>query len=85
MSGGYIIDTPGIKGFGIVDIKKHEVAHYFRDIFEYSHQCKYNNCLHQQEPDCAVIKAVGEFRISQSRYQSYLSILQDMTEDAKYR
>ena len=84
LSGGYIIDTPGIKGFGIVDIKKHEVAHYFRDIFEYSHQCKYNNCLHQQEPDCAVIKAVGEFRISQSRYQSYLSILQDMTEAAKY-
>lgn len=85
VSGGFIIDTPGIKGFGIIDIAKQEAAHYFKDIFQFSHQCKYNNCTHQQEPGCAVIKAVEDYKISLSRYQSYLSIIQDIEEDAKYR
>ena len=82
--GGYIIDTPGIKGLGIVDMDKYEIGHYFKEIFETSKQCKYTNCLHLQEPDCAVLKAVDESRISISRYNGYLSIMDDMTE-GKYR
>lgn len=82
--GGYIIDTPGIKGFGTVDMNKYEIGHYFKEIFAVSKQCKYTNCLHLHEPGCAVLKAVDESRISISRYNSYLSIMDDMTE-GKYR
>lgn len=82
--GGYIIDTPGIKGFGTFDMEKEEVAHYFKEIFDISADCKYNNCTHTHEPGCAVRKAVEEHYISQSRYQSYLSMLEDKDED-KYR
>lgn len=82
--GGYIIDTPGIKGFGTFDMEKEEVAHYFKEIFAISADCKYNNCTHTHEPGCAVRKAVEEHYISQSRYQSYLSMLEDKDED-KYR
>lgn len=81
---GYIIDTPGVKGFGIVDMEKSEIAHYFKDIFAVSKKCRFANCMHIHEPDCAVIKAVENHEISQSRYQSYLNILEDC-ESGKYR
>jgi ribosome biogenesis GTPase len=81
---GDIIDTPGIRGFGTIDFDKYEVAHYFREIFEISHDCKFGNCTHTHEPGCAVIEAVNDQRIAQSRYNSYLSILDDNAED-KYR
>lgn len=84
MDGGYVIDTPGVKGFGTIDFKTSEVGHYFKEIFEFSKQCKYNNCTHTHEPDCAVIRAVEERKISQSRYNSYLSVIEDSTE-GKYR
>ncbi|SHG14077.1 ribosome biogenesis GTPase [Bacteroides luti] len=81
---GYIIDTPGIKGFGTFDMKDEEVSHYFREIFETSDKCKYNNCTHRHEPGCAVRKAVEQHLISESRYTSYLNILEDK-EEGKYR
>lgn len=82
--GGYIIDTPGIKGFGIVNMKKDEVSHYFPEIFKFSQKCRYNNCMHIKEPGCAVIDAVEKHYISESRYNSYLNILGDI-EEGKYR
>ena len=81
---GYIIDTPGIKGFGTFDMKDEEVGHYFKEIFETSDKCKYNNCTHRHEPGCAVREAVEQHLISESRYTSYLNILEDK-EDGKYR
>lgn len=81
---GYIIDTPGVKGFGTIDFNVEEVAHYFPEIFEESHNCKYNNCTHLHEPGCAVKQALEEHRISESRYASYLSIIEDSNPD-KYR
>ena len=80
----WIIDTPGIKGFGLLDIEKEEVGHYFREIFEISRDCRYSNCIHMNEPGCAVNQAVIDGRIALSRYESYLSILDDTTE-GKYR
>ena len=80
----WIIDTPGIKGFGLLDIEKEEVGHYFRDIFEISRECRYSNCLHTGEPGCAVYQAVADGKIAISRYESYLSILDD-TNEGKYR
>ena len=80
----WIIDTPGIKGFGMLDIQKEEVSHYFREIFEISRECRYSNCIHMNEPGCAVNQAVIDGRIALSRYESYLSILEDTTE-GKYR
>jgi ribosome biogenesis GTPase / thiamine phosphate phosphatase len=74
-NGGYIIDTPGIREFGTIDFLKHEVSHYFPEIFRVSPQCRFNNCLHTTEKDCAVKPAVEEGRIALSRYESYLSIL----------
>lgn len=82
--GGYLIDTPGIKGFGTFDMEKEEISHYFKEIFAHSTDCRYNNCTHRKEPGCAVIKAVEEQKISQSRYNSYLSMMEDQEED-KYR
>ena len=82
--GGCVIDTPGVKGFGTIDFDKAEVAHYFKEIFSISADCKYNNCTHTHEPGCAVLDAVENHYISQSRYQSYLSILEDGNDD-KYR
>ena len=81
---GYLIDTPGIKGFGTFDMSQEEVGHYFKEIFQYSAQCKYGNCTHVHEPGCAVRKAVEEHLISESRYLSYLNILEDERE-GKYR
>ena len=82
--GGYIIDTPGIKGFGTFDMEDEEVGHYFKEIFKFSANCKYGNCTHRHEPGCAVREAVEKHYISESRYTSYLSILDDK-EDGKYR
>lgn len=82
--GGYIIDTPGIKGFGTFDMEEEEVGHYFKEIFKFSADCKYSNCTHRHEPGCAVREAVEQHYISESRYTSYLSILDDK-EDGKYR
>jgi ribosome biogenesis GTPase len=83
-NGGYIIDTPGVKGFGIVNMEKDEIGHYFVEIFAESKKCKFANCQHIHEPDCAVRKAVENHKISQSRYQSYLNILEDC-DSGKYR
>ena len=79
-----LIDTPGIKGFGTFDFEREEVGHYFREIFRISADCKYSNCSHTREPGCAVLKAVEEHIISESRYNSFLSMLEDKEED-KYR
>lgn len=81
---GYLIDTPGIKGFGTFDMEDEEVGHYFKEIFEFSAQCKYGNCTHRHEPGCAVRDAVEKHLISESRYTSYLNILEDKDE-GKYR
>lgn len=81
---GYIIDTPGIKGFGTFDMEDEEVGHYFKEIFEFSANCKYGNCTHRHEPGCAVREAVEKHYISESRYASYLNILEDK-EEGKYR
>ena len=81
---GYIIDTPGIKGFGTFDMEPGELTSYFREIFNFSKDCRFNNCTHTHEPGCAVLKAVEEHYISASRYQSYLSMLEDKDEN-KYR
>jgi ribosome small subunit-dependent GTPase A len=82
--GGFLIDTPGIKGFGTVDMTTQEVSHYFPEIFRFAQQCRFYNCLHLNEPGCAVLNAVENHFISESRYQSYLNILEDVNE-GKYR
>lgn len=82
--GGWVIDTPGVKGFGAYDMEPEEICSYFKEIFEYSKDCRFNNCTHTHEPDCAVIRAVENHYISQSRYNSYLSMLEDKNE-SKYR
>jgi ribosome biogenesis GTPase len=71
-----IIDTPGIKGFGIVDMEKEEISGYFPEFFNLKDQCKFNNCLHKDEPHCAIKKALENDQISWSRYKSYLKILE---------
>ena len=82
--GGEIIDTPGIKGFGSVEMTKYEIAHYFKDIFYFSKKCHFSNCLHINEPNCAVLKALDNHFIAASRYKSYLSMLSDL-DSGKYR
>lgn len=82
--GGYIIDTPGIKGFGTFDIERNELTSYFREIFKFSKDCRFSNCTHTTEPGCAVKKAVADHYIAESRYNSYLSMLDDK-EEGKYR
>ncbi len=82
--GGYIIDTPGVKGFGTIDFQRAEVSHYFPEIFKYGQECRYHNCTHTHEPGCAVLKALEDSFIAQSRYASYLSILEDIDPE-KYR
>jgi ribosome biogenesis GTPase len=78
-----IIDTPGIKGFGIVDMEKDEVSGYFPEFFKLKEQCKFNNCLHKDEPNCAIKKALEKDEIAWSRYNSYLKILEG--DDENYR
>lgn len=82
--GGYLIDTPGIKGFGTIEMEGAEIAHYFPEIFKFSSDCRFNNCTHRHEPGCAVLRAVEEHYISESRYKSYLNIMEDKQE-SKYR
>ena len=82
--GGWAIDTPGIKGFGTFDMEPEEICGYFKEIFRFSKDCKFTNCTHTHEPNCAVRKAVEEHYISESRYNSYLSMLEDK-EEGKYR
>ena len=80
----WLIDTPGIKGFGTFDMEKEEVTSYFKEIFEFSKQCRFSDCTHTHEPGCAVRKALDDHYIAESRYQSYLSMLEDKDEN-KYR
>ena len=82
--GGYVIDTPGIKGFGTFDIEPAELTSYFKEVFHFSKECRFSNCTHTHEPGCAVRKAVEDHYIAQSRYQSYLNMLADKDEN-KYR
>lgn len=81
---GWLIDTPGIKGFGTFDIEPEELTSYFREIFQFSKDCRFSNCTHTHEPGCAVLQALEDHYIAQSRYQSYLSMLNDKDE-SKYR
>jgi ribosome biogenesis GTPase len=83
--GGYIVDTPGIKGFGLVDIPKEELHHYFKEFFALLPECKFNNCKHINEPGCAVVRAVESGDISATRYRSYLSMIEDEDERSSYR
>ncbi len=80
----WIIDTPGIKGFGVLDMQKEEVGHYFKEIFAHSRNCRFSNCTHTGEPGCAVLEAVEQGEIAPSRFDSYLSMLGDI-EETKYR
>jgi ribosome biogenesis GTPase len=82
--GGWLIDTPGIKGFGSFDMEPEELTSYFKEIFHFSKDCRFSNCTHTHEPGCAVLKALEDNYISQSRYQSYLSMLEDK-DQGKYR
>ena len=82
--GGALIDTPGIKGFGTFDMEPEELTSYFKEIFHFSKDCRFSNCTHTHEPGCAVRKALEDHYISESRYQSYLSMLDDKDEN-KYR
>ncbi|MFT3737229.1 MAG: ribosome small subunit-dependent GTPase A [Breznakibacter sp.] len=81
--GGFIIDTPGIRGFGLYDMERTELGHYFREIFNVSANCQYSNCTHVHEPGCAVKKAVQNGEIAKSRFDSYANIL--FSKDDKYR
>ena len=81
--GGYIIDTPGIRGFGLFNIQKEELAHFFREIFQYTSKCRYYNCTHLHEPGCAVKDAVEKGEIASTRYNSYVSIF--LNRDEKFR
>ena len=83
-NGGYLIDTPGIKGFGTFNMEPEEISSYFKEIVRFSKDCRFNNCTHTHEPGCAVLKAVEDHYIAASRYQSYLSMLNDKDEN-KYR
>ena len=81
--GGFVIDTPGIRGFGVVDMEKNEIYHFFREIFIKSKECRFNNCLHLDEPGCAVRVGVENGEINFLRYRSYLNIMEG--DDDKYR
>jgi len=82
-SGGDVIDTPGLRGFGTIDIEKEELFHFFPEIFRHSHSCQFSNCLHLQEPRCAVKQAVSDGLISESRYLNYMSMMENA--ESKYR
>jgi ribosome biogenesis GTPase len=83
--GGFIIDTPGIRGFGITDMEDEPLFHYFPEIFRISAGCKFHNCIHLNEPECAVIQALESGAISLSRYNSYLNLLGEQKNSSKYR
>lgn len=83
--GGFLVDSPGIKGFGTVNMKKEEIGDYFRDIFQLSSGCKFNNCMHLDEPHCAVKNALDQNKISFTRYESYGSMIKEIEEEGMYR
>lgn len=83
--GAFIIDTPGIRGFGITDMEDEPLFHYFPEIFKISAQCKFHNCIHVNEPDCAVIQSVKSGEISTSRYRSYINLLEEQSNASRYR
>ena len=82
-NGGAIIDTPGVKAFGLLNMESEEISQYFPEIFKYSSDCQYYNCTHSHEPNCNVIKAVEEGKIALSRYKNYLAFMDD--KNAKHR
>ncbi|MBL7111865.1 MAG: ribosome small subunit-dependent GTPase A [Bacteroidales bacterium] len=84
-SGGFIIDSPGIKGFGLIDMEDEPLFHYFPEFFDISKECKFNNCIHINEPGCAVLEALENGKISQLRYKSYISLLNEQEGSQKYR
>jgi ribosome biogenesis GTPase len=84
-TGGYIIDTPGIRGFGMTDMDDEPLFHYFPEIFKISAGCRYHNCVHLNEPGCAVIQAVETGEVSASRYNSYLNLLEEQKNSSRYR
>ena len=81
--GGYFVDTPGIRGFGVIDMKKEEIFHFFPEMFKLLDKCKYHNCTHLHEPGCAVKEALEAGEIPPTRYETYLSLMMD--DDSKYR
>ena len=81
--GGFVIDTPGLRGFGIAGMEKNEIYHFFPEIFKTAADCRFYNCLHLDEPGCAVREAVDDGHINPLRYRSYLNILED--DNRKYR
>ena len=83
--GGYIIDSPGIKGLGLVDVEMEELGHFFPEIRERMNECKFNNCVHHEEPHCAIKEAVLQGEIAEERYISYLNILLEDDEKNRYR
>ena len=83
--GGFVIDTPGIRGFGMTDMEDEPLYHYFPEIFKISANCRYHNCIHVNEPDCAVIQAIETGQVSPSRYRSYLNLLEEQKNASKYR
>jgi len=83
--GGYLIDTPGIRGFGLVNMEKDQVSHYFPEIFALGEGCKYHNCTHVDEPHCAVIRAYEAHDIAPSRYENYVHMLKGDEGEDPYR
>ena len=81
--GARIVDTPGIRGFGIVNMEREEIGTYFREFFTLKENCKFNNCLHLEEPKCAIKAAVASGEIAASRYKSYTQIMAG--DDSQYR
>ena len=82
-NGGYLIDTPGIRGFGVIDMVKEEISHYFPEMFDLLKECRYFNCTHTHEPGCAVKEALQEGKIPVTRYESYLSLIGE--DNSRYR
>jgi len=83
--GGFIIDTPGIRGFGMTDMEDEPLFHYFPELFRISSACKFNNCKHVNEPDCAVIQALDKGEVRLTRYRSYINLLEEQENSSKYR
>lgn len=83
--GGDIIDIPGVRGFGTIDFQPKEISHYFPEIFRIGTECRYNDCMHIDEPGCAVLPAVRDHYIAESRYASYLNIIDEAVDPSKYR
>ena len=81
--GASIIDTPGIRGFGLVELTPNEIGNYFPEFFTIKQKCKYHNCIHKNEPDCAVKTALGNSEIAESRYKNYLNML--LEEEDNFR